>query len=143
MSSGAAVAGSVHGADGRPVDDALPASGDICERLALHRSLLLRRRARGRYVLVTEQRIVVNSAAQGLLTIDDELALHQAAVRLRARPRGDVLTVLLSGGAVAVRAEPVPDHESLVGTVLQLRPIIRGAATSRSGHAWEDQPERV
>lgn len=143
MSPGAALAGSAHAADGQPVDDARSPSGDIRERIALHRSLLLRRRARGRYVLVTEQRIVVNSAALGLLTADDEPALHQAADRLRARPRGDVLTVLLSGGAVAVRAEPVPDHESLVGTVLQLRPITRGAATSRSGHAWEDQPEKV
>jgi hypothetical protein len=143
MSSPAALAGSAHGPDGHPVDDARPSSGDICERLALHRSLLLRRRARGRYVLVTAQRIVVNSAAQGLLTPDDEPALHQAADRLRARPRGDVLTLLLSGGAVAVRAEPVPDHESLVGTILQLRPLTRSAVTSQPGHAAENQPERV
>ena len=125
MSSAAALEGSAHVPDGRPVNDALSSSGDIHERLALHRSLLLRRRARGWYVLVTAQRIIVNAAARRHVTPDDEPALHEAADRLRVGRRGDVLTVLLSRGAFAVRAEPVPDHESLVGTVLRLRPITR------------------
>jgi hypothetical protein len=127
MSSAAALAGTAHVTDGRSVDDA-----GLHERLALHRSLLLRRRAWGWYVLVTDQRVVVNAAAHRLITPDDEPAIRMAADQLRARRRGDVLTLQLRSGAVSVRAEPVPDHESAVGIVLQLRPITRGVATSRT-----------
>jgi DNA-binding CsgD family transcriptional regulator len=98
--------------------------------------------AKGPFVLVTEQRLIPNAAAARLIGRDDEPVLRQAADVLRAGREGDVMTLVVRGGAAAVRAQRIPDDGSPSGTVLQLMPITRDAGGSRhqrqgAPYGWE------
>ncbi len=118
----------------REIQQGLVDDGALAERLALGRFLKKRRGAKGPFVLVTERRLIPNAAADRLVDPDDEPALREAADRLRDRLQDDVMTILLSGRAVAVRAVPVLD-DGAPGVVLQLTPVVAGA--DRSGRRQE------
>lgn len=93
----------------------------VAERLALGRFLKKRRGAKGPFVLVTERRFIPNAAADRLVGPDEEPLLREAANCLSNRLR-DVITIVLSGRPVVVRAVPAPDDEP-PGIILQLKPV--------------------
>jgi DNA-binding CsgD family transcriptional regulator len=115
----------------REIEQRLVDESGLAERLALGRFLRERRGAKGPFVLVTGQRLIPNAAAARLIGPDDEPVLRQAADVLRAGREGDVLTLVVGGGAAAVRAQRIPDDSSPSGTVLQLTPITRDSGGSR------------
>jgi DNA-binding CsgD family transcriptional regulator len=126
----------------REIEQRLVDESGFAERLALGRFLRERRGAKGPFVLVTEQRLIPNAAAARLIGRDDEPVLRQAADVLRAGREGGVMTLVVRGGAAAVRAQRIPDDGSPSGTVLQLMPITRDAGGSRhqrqgAPYGWE------
>ena len=127
----------------REIEQHLVDAGGVAERLALCRFLQERRGAKGPFVLVTDRRLIPNAAADRLVGPEDEAVLREGADRLRAGREGDVVTLVVRGGASAVRAQRLPDDGSPSGVVLQLMPLARGAASPahrRQGGAangWE------
>jgi len=126
----------------REIEQRLVDESGLTERLALGRFLRERRGAKGPFVLVTEQQLIPNAAAARLIGPDDEPVLRQAADVLRAGREGDVMTLVVRGGAAAVRAQRIPDDSSPSGIVLQLMPITRDAGGSRhqrqgAPYGWE------
>jgi DNA-binding CsgD family transcriptional regulator len=119
----------------REIEQHLVDDGRLHERLALHRFLQRRRGAKGPFVLVTERRLITNAAADPLVGPRDEPVLRDAADQLCDGREGDVMTLVLTGGSFAARAEPVHDTGSPAGTILQLRPVARDAGGS--GHRRE------
>jgi DNA-binding CsgD family transcriptional regulator len=126
----------------REIEQRLVDESGLTERLALGRFLRERRGAKGPFVLVTEQQLIPNAAAARLIGPDDEPVLRQAADVLRAGREGDVMTLVVRGGAAAVRAQRIPDDSSPSGIVLQLMPMTRDAGGSRhqrqgAPYGWE------
>jgi DNA-binding CsgD family transcriptional regulator len=119
----------------REIEQRLLDDGSFHERLVLHRFLQRRRGAKGPFVLVTERRLITNAAADPLVGPDDETVLRDAADRLRDGRDGDVMTLVLTGGSVEARAEPVRDNGSPTATALLLMPVARG--DGGSGHRRE------
>jgi DNA-binding CsgD family transcriptional regulator len=117
----------------REIEQRLVEEAGLAERLALGRFLQERRGAKGPFVLVTQRRLIPNAAADRLVGPADEPALREAADRLRDARRGDIIPLVLGGGAVAVRAQPVGEGGTPDGIVLQLRPLARGAGGSGPG----------
>jgi DNA-binding CsgD family transcriptional regulator len=115
----------------REIEQRLVDESGLAEQLALGRFLRERRGAKGPFVLVTEQRLIPNAAAARLIGPDDEPVLRQAADVLRAEREGDVMTLVVRGGAAAVRAQRIPDDSTPSGIVLQLMPITRDDGGSR------------
>jgi DNA-binding CsgD family transcriptional regulator len=119
----------------REIEQRLVDDPGLHERLTLHRFLKKRRGAKCPFVLVTPRRLITNAAADRLVGSHDEPVLRDAAERLcDGRERG-AITLALTGGTVAARAEPVPDNGSAAGTILQLTPLVRGGGSS--GHRQE------
>jgi DNA-binding CsgD family transcriptional regulator len=109
----------------REIEQRVTDHSGLAERLALGRYLQERRSAKGPFVLVTDRRLIPNAAADRLVGPEDETVLRQAADRLLAGRDGDVVTLVIRGGAATVRAQRPPDDESTGCVVLQLRPLTR------------------
>lgn len=122
----------------REIEQRLVDDPSLHERLSLHRFLQRRRGAKWPFVLVTARRLITNAAADRLVGPHDEPVLRDAADRLCGGHERDVITLTLTGGTVAARAEPVPDGGSAAGTILQLMPLVQGGGTS--GHRRERAP---
>jgi DNA-binding CsgD family transcriptional regulator len=121
----------------REIEQRLLDDAALDERLALHQFLQRRRGAKGPFVLVTERRIITNAAADRLVAPHDEPVLRNTAHRLRACRGAEVVRLVLSGGPVTARAEPVPDTRSPAATVLRLVPIADDAEGARPSSGWE------
>ncbi|MGH9210637.1 MAG: LuxR C-terminal-related transcriptional regulator [Acidimicrobiales bacterium] len=105
----------------REIEQRLVDTAGLAERIMLQRYLQERKRAKGPVVVMTDQRMVANAAADRLIGELDELILRESAMRALATGATAPSTVKLSDGtAVALRVEPILDGGSPVGSLLRL-----------------------
>ncbi|MCW3031076.1 MAG: putative transcriptional regulator [Solirubrobacterales bacterium] len=107
----------------REIEQFLVDLAGVSDRLLLQRFLRERRRVKGPIVFITDDGIITNSAADRLVDPVDEQVLLECASRLLRGEQGDTARVVLLGGAVTVRWEPLLDSGSGGGTMLRLEPV--------------------
>jgi DNA-binding CsgD family transcriptional regulator len=108
----------------REIESRLVDDSRVAERVALQRFLRARRGAKAPLVFVNERTMIANAAADRLVRAEDEAALWDGAARSLGGGHGDTFTVTLAGGTpVTIRCEPVLDGGTLLGALLQLRPL--------------------
>ncbi|MEY2478360.1 MAG: hypothetical protein QOG87_3675 [Actinomycetota bacterium] len=116
----------------REVEHRLLDDGGVASRLILQRFLHERRRAKGPVVVATEATLMANTAADGLIAVEDENVLREWVGRMMRGHTGDLGDLeLVGGGAVIVDAVPILDGRAPIGAVLRLAPITgEGAEVS-------------
>jgi DNA-binding CsgD family transcriptional regulator len=119
--------------------------GDIAgaDRLAAQRFLEARRRLKGPIVFVSDRAIMVNPAADHLVTAADRSVLWEHAKALLAGAGTRTSQVMLTNGnSVSISCEPVVDGGTLVGGVLRLVPAAEATAGPPEvvpvGGGWSD-----
>jgi DNA-binding CsgD family transcriptional regulator len=101
------------------IEQRLRSGAPAIERLLDERFRDARRRAKGPVALVTDDTLMTNSAAAGLVQRSDRALLWAVASRMIADDRGS-REVMLGTGVVVTGCEPVLDGGLLVGALVLL-----------------------
>jgi DNA-binding CsgD family transcriptional regulator len=121
----------------REVGHRLLDNAGVSRRLVLQRFLEERRHAKGPVVVATETTIMANTAADGLIEVDDEAELRAWAGRImRGGPGATGVPELASGRAVLAAGVPILDGRTPIGAVLRLR-TTGEASRSRASFGWD------
>jgi DNA-binding CsgD family transcriptional regulator len=127
----------------REVEHRVVDTAGVSERLMVRRFLHERRRAKGPFVFINEQRMITNAAADRLVAPGDEATLWDCARRLLAGGPAGSVRLVLRGVAIDIRCEPVLDGSAPLGALLRLRPIsdplsdASDRGPSRRPFGWE------
>jgi DNA-binding CsgD family transcriptional regulator len=112
----------------------------IAERVLLQHFLQRRRGAKGPLLLLSENRMITNGAADHLVSPDDAALLWDQARRALASDSEDRSELVLSGGTtVALACEPVFDGGILLGSLVRLTEINTGGGES-GGQPVDSKP---
>ena len=131
----------------REVEGRLSGEAALPGKQLLQRFLQERRRAKEPIVLIDGRRMFTNSSAAGFVQAGDQAALWECAAWLLGDGRTAPATVVLGGGSVEVRCEPVLEGPAPVAALLHLVPLTSGRADAwRSGsirrpYGWESLTE--
>jgi DNA-binding CsgD family transcriptional regulator len=105
----------------RDVEDRLTDDTALVERAMMRQFLRRRRGAKHPMVFANERIVLTNTAAEGLVTDDDEQLLRRQAARMMATASAGPIEVLLtSGDGVTMRCEPLVDGGVVLGVVMHL-----------------------
>ncbi len=96
----------------------------VAERLVLQHFLQRRRGAKGPLVFVNEKRMITNAAADHIVQPPDARLVWEQVTRALANDCLEASELVLRDGeSMVMRCEPVYDGGTLVGALVQLRPV--------------------